>query len=118
MGIEKRLAFRGAETARKSKALSGFENAQGILNLNFHYWRRDSIIAEDEYPAKRGAFDVFCWALDPIRIKKSVGIFGGFVAIRRAAVKTAVVYTKTFGILAVFLEGNHVFAFTGVEKRS
>ncbi|GAH71467.1 unnamed protein product, partial [marine sediment metagenome] len=83
-----------------------------ILNLDFHYWGRDSIIAEDEYPAERSALNVHCWSLDPIRIKKSMGIFGGFIAIGGAAVKTAVVNAKAFCILAVFLERNYVFTFT------
>jgi hypothetical protein len=61
---------------------------------------------------------VFCWPLDPIRIKKSMRIFGGFIAIGGAAVKTTIVYSKTFGILAVFLERDYVLTFTGVEKRS
>jgi hypothetical protein len=80
--------------------------------------RRDSIIAKDEYPSKRSALNMFCWPLDPIRIKKGVRIFGGFIAIGGAAVKTAIIYTKTFGILALFLERDYVLTFAGVEKRS
>ncbi len=86
--------------------------------MDFYDWRGDSIIAEDEYPAKRSALNVLCWSLDPIRIKKSMGIFGGFIAIGGAAIKTAIVDAKAFGILAVFLAYNHILAFAGVEKWS